>query len=788
MWIPRLKFIITLLVTFSLKSSFAQQLTLFGHVHNQEQKPLSYVTITLTTLDSIEVKQTLTDTKGYFSINAPKGNFQLVLSQFGKELHRESITLNTDRHLSPIEVYDIYALKGVTVNANRPFIKTVGDKLFFNIENSPLAKGNNGIELLKKSPKISMGADGHLLLMNKSVLVMINGRKINLDGKQLEDYLSGISSEDIKRIEIQDLASSDQEATTAGGIVNIILKKPQSGFRGIAKSYYQYKNKNYDRYGGGVNLNFGTDKWNAYSDISYTKNEDLGITRSDFDYFDGRKNHELGRFSQNYKSLGIRSGVIYYPNKKNEIGIEGYFNENKMDILLSGALDVYKSPEEGQHSINKSQSKTTNDLWYLTFNYSLATDTIGSSFKIITDLGRNSANPFNDVLTIYPSIASLDNHYLFDTHASSFYYTTQADMIQKFSTDWELNGGVKIMHINRDNSLNVKFLQEEKWNDDEAQKQNFDNRENTLTGHASLSKKIGRHFFKAGLRVENTSIKGLNKINENNITQNYTKAFPALYYRYNISNQKSINLSYKRSISRPSFVDLNPFVLKINDYLFHIGNPGLQPQFIDRLDIGYSFPKHFISLYGVKINEIIQKVYFMNENSINYYQAQNFGNYKSMGVDHSYTDNLFKWLYLSLSSGIYYNTFSDNNNREFSGASFYNNSYLQFKLYKKYLLELTSNYQHSYSDVNIKSRYKYQFDISASKSFIKESLLVKVMAVDLFNTKFDENTSFFPDFNFNFYQKRLTRGVFLQIQYTLDNKRKVKKGMVKSENESRGRL
>ena len=54
-----------------------------------------------------------------------------------------------------------------TVTLNKKIIQQVGDKTYFNVENSPIAKGNNGLEVLQKSPKLSVNSDGKILLRNK---------------------------------------------------------------------------------------------------------------------------------------------------------------------------------------------------------------------------------------------------------------------------------------------------------------------------------------------------------------------------------------------------------------------------------------------------------------------------------------------------------------------------------------------------------------------------------------------------------------------------------------------
>ncbi|WP_175459350.1 outer membrane beta-barrel protein, partial [Elizabethkingia sp. HvH-WGS333] len=159
-----------------------------------------------------------------------------------------------------------------------------------------------------------------------------------------------------------------------------------------------------------------------------------------------------------------------------------------------------------------------------------------------------------------------------------------------------------------------------------------------------------------------------------------------------------------------------------------------------------------------------------------------------IGIDHSYNGNITKWLNANISSGIYYNSFHANDGINNKGASFYNNTYLQMKLSKTFLLELSSNYYHQYQYRNVSGANRYRMDISIRKTLMSGNLLALFKVVDLFNTERDKNISHYKDFNFDFYQKWQTRGFLISVQYTLDNKNKIKAGSVKSDNDSRGRL
>ena len=113
-----------------------------------------------------------------------------------------------------------------------------------------------------------MSSDGKILLRNKPVTVLVNGRKTQLADEDMKSYMENLTSENIRRIEIQEVSGSDQDASNDGGVINIVTKKIPAGFRTIAKAGYTFRKEHYDQYKSGLNLNAGGEKWNIYSDIS----------------------------------------------------------------------------------------------------------------------------------------------------------------------------------------------------------------------------------------------------------------------------------------------------------------------------------------------------------------------------------------------------------------------------------------------------------------------------------------------------------------------------------------
>ncbi|MVT12295.1 TonB-dependent receptor [Chitinophaga tropicalis] len=762
------------------------QIKISGRVTDSAYQIVEYATIELSR-DSIHVLKSFSDSTGNYSLtNIRPGSYRLVSSYLGNRQYELNFILTRDTTIDiRFAASTSKDLQAITVKAK--VIERVGDKLYFNVENSIISKGFNGIDVLQRSPKLNVSTDGGIMLNNRAATVLINGRKTSLAGAELNSYLSSLNSEDIKRIEIQEMASAELDATSAGGVINIVSKKIPNGFRAIAKTSYLFRKEEYGTYNGSLGLNYSAAKWTMYSNLNYSRNRDLGRSTSAFNYNTGVKNTYLEKFDADDNDLSWRTGLLLYPDKRNELGIEGYVNNNKAVYDGYGNQQLTRHNSTDVNSKIHSVSAFKNRLWYITLNYTYKTDGQGSTLKFIGDVGRNKSLPSNNVETNYPDDPERSSYYTYNTTALSDYYTLQADWIQKIGSNTELQSGLKYGNVKRNNELTPKFLKDDHWIIDEGQRQDFDNRENIIAGYLSAGKQWNKHYVKAGLRVENTDIKGLNRINSKNVKQNYTRLFPSLYYKYDLKEDRSLSASYKRSITRPSFADLNPYVVKQNDYLYLTGNPYLQPLYMDMAELGLDYPNQSISVFGRKTTNTIQGAYYTDSALVNYFQPQNFGKFYETGIDYYYNRDITKWLYASVSTGIFYNSFKDIAGISTSGTSFYNNIYIQLNPVPTWTVELFNNYQHRYKNKNLSGEPKYKTDVSIRKSF-KQNIILSFRANDIFNTRIDENLSFYKDFTSYYRLKRLTRSFIISIQYTFDNKKKINTRTIKSDNETRQRL
>src|SRR5690554_3068786 len=230
---------ILLLFAFLFPLFLFSQNKITGQILDSENNPVEFATINLQTKDSILLKTEFSDANGKFEIEEKQGNYLLDISYLGNPPFTQEIELNNKIDLGIIKVENSITLQEIVIELKqKPIFNQEYDKFIFNVENSPLKQGYDGLEVLKRTPKLQVDSKGNVLLRNSSVLVLVNGRKMMMSGEELTNYLSNLNSENIKSIEIQNVGSADTDASNTGGVVNIVLKKVPAGFQSTLKTFY----------------------------------------------------------------------------------------------------------------------------------------------------------------------------------------------------------------------------------------------------------------------------------------------------------------------------------------------------------------------------------------------------------------------------------------------------------------------------------------------------------------------------------------------------------------------
>ncbi len=213
----------------SAQENNIQKNELIGYIVNEQKQPVQDVIIQLLkTSDSSLVKTEFSDEKGEFKFSdINTGSYFIQTNSIGYVKHNsELIFLNQSKTLEPVILQKTaVALTEVTVSARKPYIEREHGKMILNVENSIASTGSSAFEVIEKAPGVRVDNNDNISFKGRSgVSIWIDGKPTPMTGSDLANYLRGISSSAIDKIEFIANPSSKYDAA-GSSIINIKLKK-----------------------------------------------------------------------------------------------------------------------------------------------------------------------------------------------------------------------------------------------------------------------------------------------------------------------------------------------------------------------------------------------------------------------------------------------------------------------------------------------------------------------------------------------------------------------------------
>ena len=199
-----MKTLVNFLVVFCLATHlFAQSTnkTISGIVKDTRNEVLPGSTVRLLKAsDSTMVKGEVTDGNGKFQFNNLENNmYMLDITSMGqKRFVSVPLTINDVQSTIALPVIILLPaksveLKEVTVKTKKPLIEQEIDKTVVNVESMISSATSNTMEVLEKTPGISVNNNGEISLNGKSgVMVLIDGRSTYMSGQDLAAYLKSL--------------------------------------------------------------------------------------------------------------------------------------------------------------------------------------------------------------------------------------------------------------------------------------------------------------------------------------------------------------------------------------------------------------------------------------------------------------------------------------------------------------------------------------------------------------------------------------------------------------------
>ena len=602
----------------------------FGKVlDNTGKHPLAYATVVIVRTEANGeekmIEGNLTEENGEFNFKGlPLGSLTVKINYVGNKDIIKKVRLtppnNTEIDLGNLVMeIDAQVLSEVEIKADKVAAMISLEKRVFNVDKNITAAGGTAEDILKNVPSITVDMDGGAKLRDKNTTIYV-------DGKPSLMSLNQIPADQIESVEVISNPSAKYEAATTGGIVNIILKKNRkAGYNGSLSLGVG----NQDRYNGSANLNTNEGKWNLSSFYSYNTSNVPNTGFLNRTNFNGQR--QITDFFNQYSNIDSKNqfhtgrvNFDYQLNNRNTLTISGSINKGEFNNATTQDYEFLTSESKRKEygtRLQKSnfdfQRNNVETQWRK--NYTKKNKSLTLMANYAWGNGSNTGDwvtsAFNGESTVLPDFPEYVDINGYNDNKQG---VVQLDYVNPLSDSSRIEMGIRSFVSSRDQVYFFNQL-DNTTNEYILQKQFSQNTiidENIHAAYVTYSGKMKYNIlYQAGLRFEYSDMNGKSLLEgfgdfgytypKGNATDILRSLFPSLYITKQIDTNTEIGLNFSRKIQRPNHRMLMPGVMSADRQNITIGNPNLQPEFINLAEL--NFNKKFGQ------NNWLSTFYFSNE-------------------------------------------------------------------------------------------------------------------------------------------------------------------------------
>ncbi len=756
-----------------------------GKVYDSKtKKPIEYATVAIYKSDDDSVVTgTISDANGEFKIKGLEpGEFYIVISFLGYDDKKyDKVFVENRRHV--IDLGEIVlgasseAIEEVEIVAERQSVEFKIDKKVVSVGKQMTSASLSAVEVLENVPSIRVDIEGNVSLRGSSgFTVLIDGKPTVLDPS---DALRQTPASTIENIEIITNPSAKYQPDGTGGIINIITKKNRAqGIQGLVN----VKAGTFNQYGGDILLNWRQKNTNFFVGADYndrpfpgesyskrtttansvtTVKESFGENDRVYSGLSYRAGFDWDITDHDFFSIGIRTGKYDRGGESSQRYITSY---------IPASSEILEQ--------NESESNRGGNYYSLTGNYQ----------KKFAEEGHKLAAQLN---YRYREGEEWNKNWLYDNGSnspSSGTYTTEDGP----SSRWEMRIDYT-KPISETDRFEAGFQGRSSDSDDITSLSNYDTNVGDFVLQEDISNSVNylrsiyaiystyngewaKLGYQFGLRGEYTKRDINNKRADEVYTIDRFDYFPTLHLSYQLPKDHQLMASYSRRIDRPRGYFLEPFITWEDMYNVRQGDPNIDPEYINALELGYlkKWENAQLSLegyYRVTYNKIerIQSVY---DEGILMTSFANVGTDYSLGIDATYNVPLFKWWEINLMGNLYdYRVEGEMNGQDFNNSSFNWSSRLNstFKLMKTLQLQLDGDYNSPTVTSQGETEGYYAMNGAMRFDFLDRKMSAVVQVRDIFVTAKRVSTT--KDDNFSNYRRWERKAPFASftLSYRINN-------------------
>ncbi|MEQ6121582.1 TonB-dependent receptor [Reichenbachiella sp. MALMAid0571] len=714
-------------------------------VDKSTSKPLDYATIALVNKEDKSILAGgITDSEGTFSIKSPHTNIYIEVSFLGYN----TVVINDFKitgsiiSLPNIEVQpDQEMLTEVTVTAEKSKTTFELDKRVFNVGKDLTSAGGNALDVLNNVPSVDVNIEGQISLRgNTNVQILINGKPSVMASA---NTIGTIAADMIEKVEVITNPSAKYDAEGTTGIINIVLKKEdQEGLNGsVTLNVGHPTNRSV-----GLSLNRRTNKFNLFSQLGVGKRSLLSTYNGetiDRQKTDPKPLFNSGSGGRDEQFYNVILGTDYNINPLNVITLSGHFAYEIEDEYADTHYDRRDANNQSIGASDRNEAtEATNPKYQYDLSYkksfegnkdrSFTASFVGSYF------GKDQSSEYTNT-AVFGDFNDLFQRTTNDYSQAN--YSFQTDYVHPFSKISELESGIKYEINDISNDYELLDQTNNGWvsNPDFTNLFNYDQR--VLAAYTTYAYELQKFGLKVGLRIENTNLNTFLQTTGEDNNINYNNVFPSVHSSYKISDELSLQMGYSKRIHRPNMWDLNPFTSISDNLNRRSGNPELQPEFTDVVELSaiqiWGLATLSASLYHSKTDDVVTRVISVQD-SLTITKPYNLGTSNNTGLELNASVDPLKWWSIALDGN--WVSFSrtgtlESNDFDFSNTSWSSQLTNKFKFPFDIEAEVRVDYQSKVEGVQGISDDRIYADFGVKKKFMKGRAVVNFSVRDVFKSR-----------------------------------------------------
>jgi outer membrane cobalamin receptor len=757
--------------------------TIYGS-HNNE--PLEFATVTLKKAeDGSLVTGAITDINGFFRLkDIDPGEYILEISYLGfndKVIDDLAITDEQRSYdLGSIELSPMdEMLEEVVVVADRPTMSYQIDKKVINVSQLHTSASGTAVEILENIPSVTVDIDGDVSLRGSgSFTVLIDGKPSILDAN---DILNQIPASQIENIEIITNPSARFDPDGVAGIINIVMKQNRlQGMNGIAN----LNAGSFNRYGGDFLVNYRRDRFNFYLGGDYNERGRPGqsITRNQSFGIDTTYLNSEGNFDRIRNSWGFRGGVDFNIDPRNTISLAYRMGDRDRGGLSERLYEEWSSLNPDRFiysSFEESHRGGVSNTFTLDYKHDFNQD--GHNILATAVFSQRESEQSSLNLLYNESLDTISGQQSFEEGPRNR-YTFRLDYALPLNENQRFEAGYQT-RISLEEEINNMFefnpqTSAFELSDMFSKEVNYSNIIHSL--YSTFSGEINKLGYQFGIRAEYTD-RLIEMVGEpEDYTLNRWDPYPTMHLSYQLPSEQQVMASYTRRLQRTRGWYLEPFYTWRDAYNIRIGNPNLDPEYIDSYELSYQkrFTQNVLSVdlyYRITNNKIewVRGIYDDQPNVL-LTTFENVGKDYSLGTEIMMGFDPTSWWHFDIMGNLYdYKQRGELYGRDYSSSSFNWNARLNndFRITPSTRLQLRGMYNSPTVRARGERSGYFVTNLALRQNFFDNDLSITFQVRDVFGTMARESIDFGDDFyNFRTWDPN-TPTFSVRVSYRINNYR-----------------